>query len=337
MVVQSNASQPNSNRLERKLRIEWLLRSSGSRYNKAVPITAQLRDCHMNYELSTHSNVSLLKLRLDHSKPDVLIRTGKINPKLTGIVYEENDFKILNDGVFLYWENLAGFLIRNGQEIIVDPVLGADEKILHLLLRGPVFAILLHQRGILALHAATVEIDGGAVVLMGPQGCGKSTLAATLYKRGHGILADDVTAIQFNGDKGPLVLPGFPQLKLWPEVVLSLGGDPEELPRLEPGFEKRAYAINHRFAKKPIPLKRIYVLSENDHEGIYPLNPQEAMLQLIGNTYRVSVVKWIRAERHFLECTSLINMVPIKRLNRYPTLSILQDVARMVEEDLAHA
>ncbi len=172
---------------------------------------------------------------------------------------------------------------------------------------------------------------------MGPQGCGKSTLAATLYKRGHGILADDVTAIQFNEDNGPSVLPGFPQLKLWPEVVLSLGEDPEELPRLEPGFEKRAYAINHRFAQKPIPLKRIYLLSESDHEGIYPLNPQEAMIQLIGNTYRASIAKWIRAEKHFLDCASLINMVPIKRLDRSFSFSSLPDVAKRVEEDLAHA
>ena len=253
------------------------------------------------------------------------------------VVFEENDFKISNDGVVLHWNDAADFLIRNGREIIIDPAPGVDERILRLILLGPVFAILLHQRGILALHAAAVEIDGGAVVLMGPQGCGKSTLAATLYKRGHGILADDVTAIQFNGDNGPISLAWISTAEALAGSCPSLGENPEELPRLEPGFEKRAYAINHRFAQKPLPLKRIYVLSESDHEGIYPLNPQEAMIQLIGNTYRASVVKWIRAEKHFLDCASLINMIRIKRLNRSLSLSSLPDVARRVEEDLAHA
>ena len=132
-------------------------------------------------------------------------------------------------------------------------------------------------------------------------------------------------------------MPGFPQLKLWPEVIHSLGEDPEKLPRLEPGFEKRAYAIDRRFAQKPLALRRIYVLSESDNEDIYPLKPQEAMIELISNTYRASVVKWIRAEKHFLDCASLINMVPIKRLDRSFSFSSLSDVAKRVEEDLAHA
>ena len=289
----------------------------------------------MVFGLSVHSSLSLPELRPDHSKPDVFIRMDKIDSLAMDVVYEENDFKILKDGVVFRWNKAADFFVRMGREIIIDPAPGVDERIIRLILLGPVFAILLHQRGTLALHAATVEIGGGAVVLMGPQGCGKSALAATLYKRGHGILADDITAIQFNRDREPLVLPGFPQLKLWPEIVVSLGEDPEELPRLEPGCEKRAYAINHRFAQKPIPLKRIYVLSESDHEGIYHLKPQEAMIQLIGNTYRAPVVKWIRAEKHLLDCASLINMVPIKRLDRSFSFLSLQDVAKRVEEDLA--
>lgn len=293
--------------------------------------------CYAAFNLSIHSILFLPELRTNYSEPDVFIRLAKINPLLINSLYEENDFKISDDGVFFHWKDEADVFIRNGREVIVDPVPGVDERILRLSLLGPVLTVLLHQRGILALHAAAVEIENGAVALMGYQGCGKSALAATLYKRGHGILADDVTAIQFNGDKGPLVLPGFPQLKLWPEVILSMGEDPERLPRLDPGFEKRAYAINHRFVEKPLPLRGIYVLSENDHEEIYPLKPQEAMIELISNTYRAPVIKWIRAERHFLECASLINMVPIKRLNRSLCFSSLSDIAKRVEEDLAHA
>ncbi len=64
----------------------------------------QLKRWYMAFNLSTHSSLSLPELRLNHSKPDVLIRMDKIDPILMDIVYEENDFKISKDGVVLRWE-----------------------------------------------------------------------------------------------------------------------------------------------------------------------------------------------------------------------------------------
>jgi hypothetical protein len=147
-------------------------------------------------------------------------------------------------------------------------------------------------------------------------------------------VADDVTAVQPDVGNIPMVFPGSPQLKLWPEVISALGDNPEGLPRIEPGTEAVPW-ITDRFSQKTVPLTRIFILNEDSDNGIVPLSPQTALLELMRHSYRASLLKWIGAERHLSQCASLINKVPIKQLNRPPLISRLHDVARIVEEDVA--
>jgi hypothetical protein len=113
---------------------------------------------------------------------------------------------------------IGTFLVRDGREILVDPDPDAGDALLQLALLGPVLAALLQQRGDLVLHASAVEIDGAAVGFLGGRGAGKSTMAAALLRRGYPLLTDDILAVSLE-DGSPRVLPGFPQLKLWPDAV----------------------------------------------------------------------------------------------------------------------
>jgi hypothetical protein len=63
------------------------------------------------------------------------------------------------------------------------------------------------QQGVIFVHAAGVELDGEAVLLVGPRGAGKTTLAVGLAARGYRFLGDEVGAIRFGG---PSVL-SFPR------------------------------------------------------------------------------------------------------------------------------
>jgi hypothetical protein len=297
----------------------------------------KMKHSYLAYGFIIHSDLLLPELVSFEGMADVVIRLGDFHLSPSKAASEGVDFRVTNEGVFLFWKNEGKFFVRGGKEIVIDPFPGVDERVLRLIVLGPALATALHQRGRLALHAATVEIDGKAVCFMGGPGCGKSALAATLYKRGHAVVADDVTAVQINGAGGPLVFPGFPQLKLWPEVIASLGDDPVKLGYLEPGTEKRSFPITSSFSEKPLPLGQIYILNEKHTNEITPLLPQEALLELMRHTYRASLLKWIGAERHLSQCASLVNNVPISRLNRPLSLSALPHVAGMVEENLTHS
>ncbi len=81
---------------------------------------------------------------------------------------------------------MARYLARDGMTIDVAAEQCADEGAVDVFLNGAVRAALIHQRGELPLHAATLVPPGGngAVAICGPSGIGKSTLAAALSRRG---------------------------------------------------------------------------------------------------------------------------------------------------------
>ena len=190
------------------------------------------------------------------------------------------------------------------------------------------------------MHASAVESEGSAVAFTGGSGWGKSTLAAVLHARGYGLVADDLTAIAVNAEC-PTVFPGFPQLKLWPEALVSLGEAPETLRRLHPLFEKRARLATQRFPHRVLPLRRVYVLAEGSTPAIEPLRPREAMLELMRHWYGSRFGdRLLQADgaalSHFLQCTALANGVTVHRLRRPRSLRAVPDLASLVENDLAN-
>lgn len=263
---------------------------------------------------------------------DVTIQLGSVDQRPSG-PSERSCLSATADETYLFWEHAGAFLVRGGREIIVDPIPGVEERVLRICILGPALGVLLHQRGYFVLHASAVAIAGESVAFLGEKGWGKSTIAAALHRRGHGVVADDVTAIQVARDC-PLVYPGFPQLKLWPETVASLGDNPETLPRLDPHLEKRARRVVQGFPSTPRPLRRIYVLAEGTTQEIEPLQPQEALIELIRHSYGPRFLQPIGAS-HFRLGASVVKNVTVCNLKRPRSLPALSSLARLVEEDLA--
>jgi len=214
----------------------------------------------------------------------------------------------------------------------VQPQRGVDEATLRLFLTGAVFAVLLHQRGHLVLHANTVSTQGSAVALLGAARSGKSTLAATLQCAGLCFVADDVTAIQLDsGDS--MVLPGFPQLKLWPEAAKCVVADPEALPRLRPGYEKRGLPIDDSLPRAPLPLTHIYVLAQGPDPAVEALAAQDALLELLKYSYCRALVP-LDPLRHLRQCGTVIRRTVIRRLRAPRSLSLVPELARLIEDDV---
>ena len=290
------------------------------------------------FGLGIHSVIPLPELlTLAGGKADVVIRIEKMDRPLPKTRQTEDCFHFTEDEAYFYWDQVGAFFVRGGKEIIVDPFPGADERLIRLPLLGAVMAVLLHQRGLMVLHASAIAINGDALVFMGAKGQGKSTTAAALYARGHSLMADDTVALDLSDPANPRVFPGFPQFKLWPEAVAcSLGEDPEILPRLISRIDKRARRVREGFLRNPAPLRCIFTLSEGPAPRLEILQPQEALLQLIGHSYVARFGKRLlrgeRASLHFQHCANLVNKVPVYRLHRPSLLEVLFATARLVED-----
>ena len=293
------------------------------------------------YGLGIHSLLPLPEfMAAPDVEADVVIKLGNVNQSLPDLRKARSSFHMTAtpQEACLFWDRLGTFLVRNGREIIIEPFPRAEERLLRLPLWGAVLAVLLHQRGLLVLHASAVGINGSAVAFIGGKGQGKSTTAATIYARGHKLLADDVVALDMNNSGGPMVLSGIPQFKLWPEAVSSLGDNPEMFPQIFSGCEKRARRVTDRFSQTSLPLKGIYALSEGPTPEIKFLSPQEGIVQLIRNSYMARFGKRLLhgagASTHLHQCTLVANSVPVYGLDRPRSLSLLPSVARLVEAQL---
>jgi hypothetical protein len=284
-----------------------------------------------------------LKPSTELAATDIVIRWGKVHWLLPEPGPSRNYFHFEEEDAYLYWEVVGKFLVRAGKEIIIEPRAGVEENLLRLPLLGTVLAMALHQRQQLLLHGSAIALGDQAVVFIGASGQGKSTMAATLYGRGHRIMGDDIASINLEKPRIPMLIPGFPQIKLWPEAVTAaLGDDPETLRKIHPDVEKRARSTVDRFFEHPLPLRRIYVLAEGSSVQIRPLKPQEAIAKLVGNSYIPMVMgeAFTRSQGvalHIQQCGRLVRDIPVYSLERPRSLALLSAVAHLVEEDLAVA
>lgn len=217
---------------------------------------------------------------------DVTIRLGS-NPLAETMPTGVHD---VTGGALLKVEDVGSYLVTGGNRIIVDPQAAVPAQNLRLYLLGSAFGILLHQRGLLPLHANAIEIDGRAFAFMGESGAGKSTLAAWFHDRGHRIIADDVCVIRFDDGGRPLAIPGLPRLRLWREILEATGRDAESYPRsFEHADQPEKYDVpvaHSLTASQPIELAAIYLLARDGEFRIDPLTGVAAAEGVFANTYR---------------------------------------------------
>lgn len=226
---------------------------------------------------------------------DLTIEVGGIE---VGSAERSNSAQILTvDGVARYW-------VLGGNAIIVEPEAVADETNIRLFLLGTAMGIVLHQRGMLPLHANAIEIDGCAVAFMGPSGIGKSTLADWFMRQGLRMLADDVCAIQLI-DGVPMVAPGIPRLRLWEDAIVARGGSLEGLNLSfagDPAYRKFDVPLPESGGTASLlPLAAVYLLDRGPVLRLAPLAGVTAAQALFANTYRGEYVRETGAPRSHLE------------------------------------
>ena len=294
------------------------------------------------YGLSIRSDLLLPELvpgvGLQADSGDVVVRLGHVAPPPAPLDAAGFGFWAKDNDACHYVEKVGAFLVREGREIIIDPVPGVEERLLRLSLLGPAFGLLLHQRGFLVIHGSVVERSGAAIGFLGKNGWGKSTIAAALHAKGYNLVTDDVAAIRLTPD-GPTVIPGFPQVKLWPEAATLLGETLERLPVLHPDFDKRGWRADRGFSSEPRPLTHIYALTLGSAPAIERLTAREGCFELLGHWYGHrfggDLLQNGSAAAHLRQCAAVAGQVAIHRLVRSGGSAALFELADLVDADLS--
>lgn len=223
-------------------------------------------------------------------------------PIATGARFQASEKEFL-----LTVDNIATYYVKNGSDIIVQKEQDANSEALRLFLLGSALGALLHQRGLLPLHASAIEINGSAIAICGTSGSGKSTIAASFIEEKYPLLTDDICVIDFIKDK-PVILPGYPQMKLWADTVTYLGKNPGSYRKIRPDLEKHGIAFHTHFSQNLLPLKHIFILSVKNTEGIEvkEIKGMEKFNAIKSHTYRFNFTEGLRSRTGHLKQSSML-------------------------------
>jgi hypothetical protein len=276
---------------------------------------------------------------LEESAPgqeaDVRIRRGPVpenlaQPNYAGYKCEADDMSLL-----IRTDRFVKLLISGGHQILVEEREGVQPHEIRTLMLGWGLGAVLHQRGILPLHASAVSTDDGCLAFCAPSGAGKSTLAYAFLKKGYRLLDDNIAAIKTDLD-GTMVLPGYPELKLRGDALLESSLASHPLRPVLRDCDKFALSARDHFEKAPRVLRGIYVLSRVCAPALKltRLKGGAAFQVLSENTFCARFVQGMgQPGKHFEMLLRLANQVPVYDMQFPPELYRPDELSQIIEDD----
>ncbi|MCP4756487.1 MAG: serine/threonine protein kinase [Proteobacteria bacterium] len=255
------------------------------------------------------------------------------------------------------WRNADGLYLQhaneNGRSRFAIDALGHNVRVVYTsgtpmidiaaYLLGPVLGCVLRLRGITCLHCGVMAVGKAAIAVIGPKGAGKSTIIAYFAQRGHPILTDDIAPLEEKRSSF-LVQPGYPCLRLWPDIIEALGDvDINGLSKVLSIIDKRFVVLNREgnpskwsFQPKPLPLAAIYFLdtpSEGNLLSIDSVSQATGLIGLVKNTYADYLLDVGGRRRDFGILGQLAGKVPLRRLRPSGNLEDLPQIYDAMLDD----
>jgi hypothetical protein len=270
----------------------------------------------------------------------VTICRAPVPESLPGVVVRFPNGQCNGKEVLLEFPKVGRFLLRDGNEILVDPAPAACDGDVRAYLLGTAFGILCYQRGITPLHASAIDVAEGCVAFVGESGAGKSTLVAALAKRGHHVIADDVCCSQLDENGVVQAWPGINnRIRLWEDAVAALGCDGPGVQRELRGYNKYLVPVppapNSMKARR---LRRVYALHTATGGGattVTQIRGVAVLEALMQNIYRLEIAECMGYKpTAFFVCTAAARDVPVFRFSRPLEFGALDKAVAILEDHL---
>lgn len=281
------------------------------------------------YGLSVSTELPLEGAPSKGGSPDIVVRFGPARALATRPP-RPGCFEASSEAVFLGTLGGGVVLARQGRELVVE---GDDHEALASLVLGQGLAAILHQRGVLTLHASAAATESGAIAFLGRQGAGKSTTVAAVVGRGGRLITDDVLAVRDLGTSVPSAAGGYPFLKITEPTALALDEDPAGLP---PAYSagakwKKAFAT----ASVSEPLRVVYVLEPGANLHAQRLPTLDAFRHVARHAFTGAIARSTRTgDRCLQRYAALARAVPVFRLTVPRSLS---ELPRLADYVVTHA
>lgn len=219
------------------------------------------------------------------------VTLGPVPSHLTGGRWVHPGVEMTESEILVHLVHGARLLVRDGAAVTLDvpdvPQWSGDPS---WPVQGWGMILASLQRGEFSLHATAVEINGHVLELAGHSGAGKSTTALATRQRGHTLLVDDLSLIDFTAD-GAWVHPFTRNVHLLPDAADALDLKFADLPLLAGGRTKAAYAPEAP-PRNPRRIDAIVILeptAEAAEVSVRELRGADRVRELVGHTSRAGL------------------------------------------------
>jgi hypothetical protein len=207
--------------------------------------------------------------------------------------------------------------------IVADPRAGQTGEMWEHRMVGTAVPLLLAERGDLVVHAAALETDAGAMLVVGPAGRGKSTLALTAPAVGLRVLAEDGVDLDGEGR----AWPGPRGVRIRRDVVDAFALETRSIPGGTRGRKATHFIADELYVDEPLDLAAVVLLDERSADGlaVERVEPAAAVPPLVtslifGGSDRL-------AQAFALAC-GLVERVPFYRASMPDDLDAAPDALR---------
>ena len=201
-----------------------------------------------------------------------------------------------------------------------DPVRGEG------MLWGIPASVVLAYLGYLPVHAAAVEVDGGAVLLAAPGGFGKTTLAAAFHTAGYRLLTEDIACISEESELS--IIPGPAILRVRPDVMERLDLDAAEVVGRSPTRITLAIDLSRRGDCSPVPVRAVVFLRAGPSLTVQRIRSSDAIPDLWALSRRYP--GFSGAARGFQQVAHVASRIPMWNVHRPLTLEALPEVVATI-------
>jgi hypothetical protein len=200
---------------------------------------------------------------------------------------------------------------------------------------------ILTQMDLPSFHAAALEKDGGALLIMADKGCGKSTLSGALRQFGWTIMSDDLVRVVEKGGAWH-ALPGPSESKLNADSAIALGQDTlgkQWVDAVAATPNKHIYAAEALGERPSAPVAHIIFLDPRGNDTsarVFKVsNDGHHIMRLLQNATPDPTGAMRRPSQNLLETVAgLAKRASMSRISLPDDLALLLESAQFVDQAL---
>ena len=223
-------------------------------------------------------------------KDQVNIMLGHVPDEIPDVILHGLYYQIKPNVLRLQIPNVAKFIVRNGEKIVIEPIGNMDIKSIRTFILGPCIAILLMQRDLFLMRGLVIKVKNFSISLIGDIETTPLSITASFIKRGYAVLSDEICIINQQLE----TLPSCPYRCIWLYSKWQQAIYGRRYIQSRQNIPKYIVPFKKNFYPEALPLKKIFILnasSNNKTNELGFLSGSKKIYALQKNIYNHDYVK----------------------------------------------